>query len=320
MKTTLIFLMLISVAFISCTKKQRQGWEKRAEKITGEQEKTAPVADTLNTNKFTLTDQNRRFLDLETTVVKKQPIADAIEVPAVTRPHPNHFVSIKAPIQGWIRELAVDPGSEVKENTVVAIIENPQNLGQRLQVRSPISGVVNKRPVNKNEWVENGAGLMEIIDYSALQGIMQLYPDEQSKVRIGQQVEFFRKGWSAKGRIQFISPTADPSTGSVEARADIANANRRIEANVPITARITIGEKTGLVVPNSALLHEEDHFIVFVRKGGQFEKRLVETGIRTNKMVEIVSGVTENEKVVTRGAYQLKNMAFSSAPTSEEEK
>ncbi|NIA31389.1 MAG: efflux RND transporter periplasmic adaptor subunit [Actinobacteria bacterium] len=319
MRTFLIFLTLIGIAFTNCTQKQQEGWKKRSEKITGETEKTAPPADTLNENKFALTDQNRRFLDLVTTVVKKQPIADAIKVPAVTRLHPNHFAAIKAPIQGWIRELLVDPGSEVKENTLVAIIENPQNLGQRLLVRSPISGVVNERPVNKNEWVENGVGLMKIIDYSMLQGIMQLYPDEQSKVRIGQQVEFFRKGWSAKGRIQFISPTADPSTGSIEARADIANANRRIDANMPITARITIGEKTGLVVPNSALLHEEDHFIVFVQKGGQFEKRLVETGIRTNEMVEIVNGIIEGEQVVTRGAYQLKNMAFSSAPGSEEE-
>ena len=318
MKTILILLALLSIAFTNCTQKQQEGWKKRSEKITGETGKTVPPADTLNVNKFALTDQNRRFLDIETTLVKKQPIADAIKVPAVTRTHPNHFVSIKAPIQGWIRELLVDPGSKVKKNTVVAIIENPQNLGQRLQVRSPINGVVNERPVNKNEWVENGADLMEIIDYSALQGIMQLYPDEQSKVRVGQQVEFFRKGWRAKGRIQFISPTADLSTGSVEARADIANANRRIEANVPITARITVGEKNGLVVPGSALLHEENHFIVFVRKGGQFEKRLVETGIRTNKIVEIVSGVTEDEKVVTHGAYQLKNIEFSSAPAEED--
>jgi len=310
--------MLLSIAFTNCNQKQQEGWKKRAEKITGETEKTAPPADTLNANKFALTNQNRRFLDIETTVVKKQLVADAIKVPAITRPHPNHFVSIKAPMQGWIRELLVDPGSKVKKNAVVAIIENPQNLGQRLQVRSPINGVVSERPVNKNEWVENGVDLMEIIDYSALQGIMQLYPDEQSKVRVGQQVEFFRKGWSAKGRIQFISPTADPATGSVQARADIANVNNRIEANVPITARITIGEKAELAVPNSALLHEEDHFIVFVRKGKQFEKRLVETGIRTNQMVAIVSGIVEGEQVVTHGAYQLKNIAFSSAPAEED--
>lgn len=319
MKATLILLMLISIAYISCTKKQQEGWKKRSEKIIGETEKTTPPTDTLNENKFVLTEQNRRFLDLKIAVVKKQPVAEAIEVPAVTRAHPNHFAVIKAPMQGWIRELFVDPGSKVKKSMIVAIIENPQNMGQQLQILSPIDGVTNERPVNKNEWVENGAEMMEIIDSNVLQGILRLYPDEQSKMRIGQPVEFFREGWSAKGRIQFIFPTADASTGSVEARADIDNANSRIEANVLITARIIIGEKVGLTVPISALLHEEDHFIVFIQKGEQFEKRLIETGIRSSGTVEIVSGITEGEQVVTHGAYQLKNIAFSSASTAEEE-
>jgi membrane fusion protein, heavy metal efflux system len=319
MRTFFILFALLSIASMDCSQKQQEGWKKRSEKITGETEKTEPLAVTVNENKFTLTDQNRRFLDLETMVVKKQLIIDAIEVPAVTKPHPNHYISIKAPIPGWIRELAVDPGKEIKKDAVVAVIEDPQNMGQRLAVYSPIGGVVNERPVNKNEWVENNVELMEIIDYSELQGIMQLYPDEQGKVRIGNQVEFFREGWSTRGRIQYISPTADPSTGSVEARADIGNANHRIKANELITARITIGEKTGLAVPGSALLSEEDHSIVFVQKGGQFEKRLVEAGIRTNGIVEIISGIIEGEQVVTRGAYQLKNIAYSSALTAAEE-
>lgn len=319
MRTFLILLMLITIAFTNCTQKQREGWEKRAEKITGEKEKTVPGADTLNANKFALTDQNRRFIDLETIDVKKQRIADVIEVPAVTKAHPNHFAVIKAPISGWTKKLFVDPGSTVDRNAAVAIIENPQNMAQQLQVRSPISGVVKSRTVNKNEWVENGVELMEIIDYSVLQGIMQLYPDEQSKVRLGQEVEFFRKEWSAKGHIQFISPTAEPATGSVEARADIPNSNQQIKANVLITARITVGQKSALVVPKSVLLHEEDHFIVFVQKGEEFEKQRVETGIRTSVFVEILSGIKEGEKVVTSGAYQLKNISFSSAPTTEEE-
>ena len=320
MKTILILLTLISIAFTDCTQKQQKGWEKRAEKITSEKEKVSEKKNTSNENNITLTEENRHFINLETREIKKQLIADAIEVPAVTQPHPNHFVSIKAPISGWIKRLPVNIGSTVKKNAVVAVIENPQNMGHQLLVRSPISGMVNTRPVNQNEWVENGLKLMDIIDYSVLQGVMELYPDEQSKVRVGQKVEFFQNNWNAKGHIQFISPTADPATGSVEARADIPNPDNQIRANVPITARIIVGEKLGLVVPKSALLHEEDHFIVFVEKGDQFEKRLVETGIRTHNLVEIIKGVKEGEKVVTKGAYQLKNITFSSAPTTEEEK
>ena len=100
---------------------------------------------------------------------------------------------------------------------------------------------------------------------------------------------------------------------------DIQYEDRHIRLNIDSNRnRIIVGEKNGLVVPNSALLHEEDHFIVFVQKGDQFEKRLVEPGVRSGEEVEIVDGLEDGEKVVTSGAYQLKNIAFSSAPAEED--
>ena len=148
---------------------------------------------------------------------------------------------------------------------------------------------------------------------------LELYPDDQQRVKIGQRLEISRNGQIISGTISYLSPTADPQTGAIEVRADITNPDLKLKANVPVTVKIVVGEKNGLVVPKSSLLHEEDHFILFVQKGEQFEKRLVETGIRSGDKVEIVNGLKDGEEVVTNGAYQLKNMTFSSTPAAEEE-
>jgi len=319
MKLFISLLILMSLLLTGCGKGQQESLEKRSQKIAGEKEVPDADSDTLKADHFTLNERSRQFIDLETIVAKQQAIADIIETPAVMVPHPDFFVLIKAPVAGRIIELSAKLGNRVKADDIVAVLENPQNLGQRLIIRTPISGVVSTRPINKKEWVGDGEALLTIIDYSMLQAVIQLYPDEQEKVRIGQKVGFSGNGWSAQGIINFIAPAANLQTGTVEARADIVNSGWKIKTNLPVSAQIVVGEKSTLVVPHNALLPEEDHNIVFIQKGPIFEKRIVETGINNDELVEIVSGVKAGEKVVIRGAYQLKNIDFSSSVSMQKE-
>lgn len=61
-------------------------------------------------------------------------------------------------------------------------------------------------------------------------------------------------------------------------------------------------------VPLDAVLEHEGKSFVFVYKGDElFEQRMVTLGRHNSKMVEIVSGVKVDEKVVTRGGFSLKS-------------
>lgn len=313
MKNKMMYFFMLLFLLSACSQKQKEGWEKRAEKLKGGEQ-----AVVSGTKADSLTEQSRRFLNVQITQARTQKIVDAFETPAILEPHPNARITVKAPVQGWIKELPVQPGSTVKRDDLLAIIENPNNLGQRLTIKAPIRGTIMSRPASPGAWIESGEPLAQIIDFRRLQVVAQIYPDDQSKVKIGQRVEISQNDRSASGTISYLSPTADPQTGALEIRADIDNSGLNFKAKLPVTAKIVVGEKTGLVVPAGALLHEEDHYVVFVQKGDQFEKRLVEPGIRSGDKVEIIDGLQDGEKVVTHGAYQLKNIAFSSAPAEED--
>ena len=313
MKNSAIHFFMLLLLLSACSQKQKEGWEKRAEKLKGGEETVVS-----GTNADSLTEESRRFLNLQITEARTQKIVDAFETPAILKPHPNARITVKAPVQGWIKELPVQPGSPVKRDDLLAIIENPNNLGQRLTIKAPIRGTIMARPASPGAWIESGEPLVHIIDFRRLQAVAEIYPKDQQRVKIGQRVEISQNDRSASGTISYLSPTADPQTGAIEIRTDIDNSALRFKTNLPVTAKITVGEKTGLVVPGSALLHEEDHFVVFIQKGEQFAKRVVEPGIRSGDKVEIIDVLKDGEEVVTSGAYQLKNIAFSSAPAEED--
>jgi len=69
-----------------------------------------------------------------------------------------------------------------------------------------------------------------------------------------------------------------------------------------------------LVVPVSALIEEQGIFYVYVQTGGEsFEKREVQLGVNDGFEVQVLKGIEEGERVVTKGAYQIKLATASGA-------
>ena len=65
--------------------------------------------------------------------------------------------------------------------------------------------------------------------------------------------------------------------------------------------------ENALVVPVSALIEEQGNFYVYVQVAGErFEKRAVTPGGQDGTSVQIISGLTAGDRVVTKGAYMIK--------------
>ncbi len=62
-----------------------------------------------------------------------------------------------------------------------------------------------------------------------------------------------------------------------------------------------------LIIPISALLDEQGNYFVYVQTGGEsFDKREIQVGTSDGENIQVLSGLAEGERVVTKGAYQIK--------------
>jgi multidrug efflux pump subunit AcrA (membrane-fusion protein) len=69
-----------------------------------------------------------------------------------------------------------------------------------------------------------------------------------------------------------------------------------------------------LVIPISALVEEQGTFYAYVQTGGEsFEKRELKLGGNDGQHVQILSGISNGERVVTKGAYQVKLATMTGA-------
>jgi membrane fusion protein (multidrug efflux system) len=174
-------------------------------------------------------------------------------------------------------------------------------------VRAPLAGVVSKRAANAGDVVAIGAPLVTIIDPSSLQFEASVPSDSRSAVRLGVPVEFRTSGDPEQrfhGRIDRISPTADPVTRQVRIYVSVPNTSRQLVAGLFAEGRIAAASRDGLVVPTTAVETNDSGAWVSRVRAGRVERVPVAVGLRDERdaRVEIRFGVEEGDAILTGAA------------------
>jgi membrane fusion protein (multidrug efflux system) len=179
------------------------------------------------------------------------------------------------------------------------------------RIVSPIEGVVNLKIASLGEHV-NVAPKDEILSIVQMDPLeLEFYVPENwvGEIHLGSKIQFVVKAFSEEkfsAILQFISPTADPSTRNVKMKAVAQNPGYRLKpgffAEVFIQAR---SNSNALVVPESSLFSQEGKFFTFVVRNGVAHRSEVEIGQRFDGKVEILKGIQKGDRVVTVGHEQL---------------
>ncbi len=192
-------------------------------------------------------------------------------------------------------------------NGQIASLEKSGKPLYRLAISSPFSGVVIEKMVQQGQYVAAGELLFNIADLSRVWVELELYENEFSTIRIGQEVEIRSQsspGSLFKGRIAFLYPFLDPKTRTLKARVEMANPGMKLKPEMFVNAVIEIPMQPAVVVPLTAVIDTGKRQVVWVeRSPGVFASRNVQVGQRNSLMVQILSGIESGERVAVSGAY-----------------
>ena len=173
-----------------------------------------------------------------------------------------------------------------------------------LTIRSPLDGVVADRPANAGDVVTPGTELYHIIDPRSMQLEASVPSEALSAIKVGLPVQFEVRGYPGQpfaGRIERISPAADPVTRQVSMFVTIPNVGGRLVAGLFAEGRVAQQAHRGLVVPLTAVNTADPKAAWVLRvAGGKAERVQVTLGLRDDQTerVEITSGVKEGDRLL----------------------
>lgn len=174
---------------------------------------------------------------------------------------------------------------------------------QNATITTPIAGVVTQADFLPGQVVSTSDIIAKVVDFSEV--IFEADVDESDigSVRVGQKADITLNAYGEKvfsGAIfQVIPQTKTISSGAtvVTVHITVSNSDIALIANLNGQANIiTAQQDSALVIPQEALKNEDT---VLVKDGDSIRLVQIKVGIRSDTEVEVVSGLTENQTVIT---------------------
>lgn len=116
-------------------------------------------------------------------------------------------------------------------------------------------------------------------------------------------------------RLIAMGGLVDKDTRTVPAILEFDNKEGVLRAGMTLRAQLYTGRVTrSIAIPASAVVDDNGQSVAFVQKEGEsFERRVLELGARDGDWVAVKSGLAKDERIVTKGAYQVRLAATAPA-------
>lgn len=180
-----------------------------------------------------------------------------------------------------------------------------------VNVRASFAGVINKKNVQPGAFVSPGQALFEIVNINTLKLAVNVDEKNIGSIRIGQNVVVTSSIYPDQkfsGVVTFIAPKANASLNFPIEIEIQNNANNDLKAGMYGTAYF--GDNTTgqvLTIPRTAFVGSVSSNKVFVIKNGKAELRNIVSGRNFGQYIEVISGLSNGEQVVTSGQINLTN-------------
>ncbi len=189
------------------------------------------------------------------------------------------------------------------------------------RVTAPISGRVGAAMITSGNLVDPSALLTTMVSLDPIQVYFE--GDERTFLRtrgegkaIGRPVRIGladEQGYPHEGVLDFVDNQLDPATGTIRARARLANPERRFTPGLFARVQLTGGaERQALLIHDQAVLTDQDRkYVYVVGEGNTALRKDVVLGSSVDGLRIVESGLAAGDRVVVNG---MKKIFFPGAP------
>ena len=188
--------------------------------------------------------------------------------------------------------------------------------GAEFGLVAPIAGVVVERNASPGQVVGPSTNLFTVANLRHVWITVDVYEADLSRVRRGATVVVTPAalpGETFAGRVTYAGGVVDPSSRTFKVRVELENPALRLRPGMFAQVRIAASPGTArvageLTIPEIAVQELNGKQVVFVAlpETGRFVAREVTIGARTGGFVVVTSGIGVGDRLVGRGAFQLK--------------
>jgi membrane fusion protein, multidrug efflux system len=194
-------------------------------------------------------------------------------------------------------------------NSVLADVELTEAQIAKTKITAPFNGVVGLRSVSVGSYISPETKIASIQSINPMKVDFSVPQKYFSLVKEGKTIyaKLSATGKIYTGRIYAVEPKIDQNTRTVQARALIPNDKGELTPGAYVEIDIVLENlDQSILIPSETLVPDFEGEKVFIYKNGKVVPKIVVTGIRTEKEIQITSGLNAGDSLIVSGIIQLK--------------
>lgn len=200
--------------------------------------------------------------------------------------------------------------SEAKQVQAEIALVNVQ-LDKRT-ISAPFSGVLGLRQVSEGSYVSPGMAIVQLVSTNPIDLEFTIPEKYSSSVERGGKVTFTIDGTSEAYQATILAkePNINAETRTLRVKASAANRNGTLLPGAFTQVQVNLRSfDNTILLPTQAIVPELGGKSVYLYRNGVAESVEVETGIRKDAQIQVLSGVKEGDTVITTGVLQIRTGA-----------
>ena len=196
-------------------------------------------------------------------------------------------------------------GAKARINTI-------NHGSSKTKLYAPTDGKIEKKLVDDGEYVHIGDPIVLIVSAQKLRAHLPFPEHIGAKFKAGLKVRLITptSEQAVEAVIHDLKPMVVEGSRSVDVIADVLNAPGW-QPGASVTGTVILGEQSAaLMVPEQSVVLRPAGEVVYIARNNKAFQAIVKTGLHQNGMVEILSGISSNDKIVVYGAGFLTNEAL----------
>jgi Cu(I)/Ag(I) efflux system membrane fusion protein len=171
--------------------------------------------------------------------------------------------------------------------------------------------------IKKGSYVQKGQSIFSVIDNSKLWVLLSIPVSDLEFIKVGNKLRVkpeADKENSFRAEINYIEPMLDNIKKTVNARVVFDNTAVQLPIASQANALVFGKSITGNWLPSSSVLDLGKHKAVLVKEKLGFKIRIVETSIKYQSLIQIISGIETKDQVALNAHYLMDSESFIKQP------
>lgn len=234
-----------------------------------------------------------------------------------TTRQPVNPIPVYSPYNGHIHDIGINSGVASASSPTSSGMNSGMNsstTSTQIQIENLPSSQTSSLSIKEGMYIESGQPIFAVYNTNQVWAVLNIFPQDAALIKTGDKVSITAETNPAhiiSSTINYIEPVAGQNASAIKARVYLQNAeNLHLKIGTLLSAKITSREINGIWLPRNAVVNLGQKQIVFLKSEDYFITKTIQTGIVTDSLVQIISGLKGNESVAANAQFMVDSESF----------